>query len=432
MMERTFAVLDQLDAPDIRRSVDQRRAGDDDLRPIPKPPGGRRRATAALLALAVFAAAAAFGLRTWTRDQDPQPVSDPWSWAGEGWTRITDPPERHAGATWSWAGGRLFVWGGCTGESTCSPTNEGFVYDPGTRIWRPLPASPRPGHDVLTVADGGHVYLLGRGGEGQVFDVDSNSWAELPAAPIQPDLAVWAGTEIIALQGVDRSGGGTAAAAYDLGTSTWHVLAPPPIEFDVGSVTWSGREVIVVTGLLEQHDRPTPSAVDAMALDPSTETWRTLPGTELYPESFATVWAGASLIAWDYYMRWRSLGLAENAWSVAGKIPLEASECYVSGVALRSAVFAWNCGTASLFQDGVWTKVHGGPVEETISSPTSRGAIKLWRFADLIPAGDVLVLPMTGITLAPSGEPCYGCPGSPESVWVYRPPTGASAPSEAP
>jgi hypothetical protein len=285
---------------------------------------------------------------------------------------------------------------------------------------------------VLTVADGGHLYLLGRGGEGQVFDADSNTWAELPPAPIQPDLAVWAGTEIIALQGVDRSGGGTAAAAYDPGTSLWHVLASPPIEFDVGSVTWSGREVIVVSGLLEQHDRPTPAAVDAMAFEPSTGMWRTLPGTELYPESFASVWADGSLIAWDYYMRWRSLGLDGNAWSVAGKIPLEASECYVSGAAVGSAVFAWNCGTASLFQDGVWTKVRGGPVEETISSPTSQGEIKLWRFADLIPAGDVLVLPMTGITLAPSGEPCYGCPGSPESLWVYRPPSAMSSSNESP
>jgi hypothetical protein len=116
MMERTFAVLDRLDAPDIRRSVDQRRVGDDDLRPIPKPPSGRRRVTAALLALAVFAAAAAFGLLTWTRDQHPQPVSEPWSWAGEGWTRITDPPQRLAGATWAWAGDQLLVWGGCTGD----------------------------------------------------------------------------------------------------------------------------------------------------------------------------------------------------------------------------------------------------------------------------------------------------------------------------
>jgi len=46
---------------------------------------------------------------------------------------------------------------------------------------------------------------------------------------------------------------------------------------------------------------------------------------------------------------------------------------------------------------------------------------KLWRFASVGPAGDVIVFAAEGITVTKSGEPCYGCSGSPTSFWLYRP-----------
>ena len=432
MMERTFAVLDRLDAPDIRRSIDQRRTGDDDLRPIPKPPGGRRRVTAGLLALAVFVAAAAFGLRAWTRDQHPQPVTDPWSWAGQGWTRIADPPERFAGASWVWAGGHLIEWGGCTGDSACSPTNEGFSYDPGTRSWTPMPAAPRPEHDPVAVAEGDHAYFFGEGRIGQVFDATRNAWTELPEAPIDPDMAVWTGNEIVALQGTGSSDRETAAASYDPRSETWRSLPPPPIAFNVASITWSGEDVVVLSGSLDRRNDPASPTVQAMALDPTSGQWRTFSDTDLYPGSFASAWVGDRLIAWDYVTNWQSLDPVTGGWSSTRKLPLRFDECYVGGATVATTAFAWNCGEAAIFDGQSWTEVRGGPLEEKVFSQAYERDIKLWRFADLVPTGDVLVLPLTGITLAPSGEACYGCPGSPESVWVYRPPTGASASSEAP
>jgi hypothetical protein len=432
MMERTFAVLDRLDAPDIRRSIDQRRAGDEDLRPIPKPPGGRRRATAALLALAVFAAAAAFGLRTWTRDQHPQPVSDPWSWAGEGWTRITDPPQRHAGATWVWAGDHLLVWGGCTGDTECAPTDQGFVYDPRGRTWSPIPAAPRPGHDEQAVAIGDRIYLFGRDGSGSVFDGARNAWSELPRAPIQTGQAVWTGSRIIVLQNADPSGDGSAAASFDPATSEWRTLARPPIDFNVASVTWTGREVLVLSGLLNGRNVPASPTVDAMSLDPESGTWRVLPDTALDPGSFASAYMDGRLFAWDYGTTWQTFDPNTETWSRASKLPLQESECYVSGATVSSVVFDWNCGTPAIFDDGAWQTLRGGPVEETIYSKAYKREIGVWRFADLVPAGDVLVLPLTGITLAESGEACYGCPGSPESLWVYRPPSDVVSSKESP
>jgi hypothetical protein len=429
MIERTFQTLDRLEAPDIRRDIDRRRQSEGELRPIPEPHGNGRRVTTALVALAVFAAAAGFGLRAWTRHHEAQPVADPWAWVGQGWTRIADPPERFAGASWVWAGGRLIEWGGCTGDSECSPTNEGFSYDPGTRSWTPITAAPRPGHDSVTVSEGDHAYFFDEGANGQVFDVAANTWTELADAPIQPDLAVWTGSEIVALQGTGSSDRETAAASYDPGSDTWRSLPKPPIAFNVGTITWSGEDVIILSGLLNDRNVPASPTVQAMAFDPTMGEWRTLPDTALYPGSFASAWVGDRLIAWDYETDWQSLDPANGRWSSTRKLPLRFDECYVKGASVGNAAFAWNCGQAALLEGETWTEVKGGPLDENVYSDAYERGIKLWRFADLAPAGDVLALPLTGITLGASGEACYGCPGSPESIWIYRPPS-ATRPTE--
>jgi hypothetical protein len=427
---RTFETLDRLDVPDLRRDIERRRRVPDELRSIPKPPTGGRRVTAALLALAVFLAAAAFGLRIWTRDQHPRPATDPWSWAGEGWTRIPDPPERYPGATWAWAADRLLVWGGCTGDTTCDPTGEGSVFDARTRTWSSIPPAPRPGHDEQAVAVGDRIYLFGRDGFGSGFDVVTNAWTDLPRAPIEPDHAVWIGARIIVLQDAAPSGRASAAASFDPTTNEWQTLTKPPIDFNVATVTWTGQDVLVLSGLLNDRNVPASPTVDAMSLDPTTGRWHVLPRTALDPGSFASAYLGERLYAWDYVTRWQSFDPGANTWSPESKLPVKESECYVSGATVGSVVFDWNCGAPAILDGGTWATIRGGPVEETIYSKAYQREVGVWRFADLVPAGDVLILPLTGITLAGGdGEACYGCPGSPESLWVYRPRAGGTTES---
>lgn len=87
-------------------------------------------------------------------------------------------------------------------------------------------------------------------------------------------------------------------------------------------------------------------------------------------------------------------------------------------------VFAFFCGRAALYDaaTGSWREIHGGPLDEEIWSDAYRDSIKLWRFADLVPAGDVVLAAAEGITLNRKGIACYGCEGSPVSFWTYRPP----------
>jgi hypothetical protein len=84
-------------------------------------------------------------------------------------------------------------------------------------------------------------------------------------------------------------------------------------------------------------------------------------------------------------------------------------------------VFAFYCGQVAEYDTGSsdWARVDGGLTEATIEANDK--AYKLYRFASLVPAGDVVFLAAEGLTIVPSGEPCYGCPGSPTALWAYRP-----------
>jgi hypothetical protein len=87
-------------------------------------------------------------------------------------------------------------------------------------------------------------------------------------------------------------------------------------------------------------------------------------------------------------------------------------------------LLAWFCGDAALYDEAIagWQRIDGGPLDETIYSNAYEREVQVWRFANLVTAGPVVVMPMQGITLGGRGVACYGCEGSPTSFWVYRPP----------
>jgi hypothetical protein len=426
-LEERFAALDSLKASELRVEV-ARRLGDGHERAIPGP-GGRGRLTAAVLALVVFAAAAAFSWSIYERNRGtlPSAPTDPWSWAGEGWTELPPPPETRGGAAWAWVGDRLYVWGGCAGNDSCEPTADGFVFDPASREWQDMPAAPHAGDDATPVVANGELYLLGGGGGDLAFDPSNGAWSELAPGPVEPGLAVWTGSQIIVLHGAGPQTPEPVAAAYDPASDTWTILPPPPIAFNAGEAAWTGHELLLLGSLLDSGNHPASPTVDGMAFDPGANTWRTLPPSALYPQSFAAAWFGDRLVAWDYNLQSQTYDPATDAWTRPGVMPLQYSECYTSGTTVGAFVFVWYCGDAALFDGTGWAEIHGGPLEDTVYSKAYQRDIDVWRFARLVPAGDVVVLPMQGLTLNDKGVACYGCSASPSSLWIYRPPSSVSA-----
>jgi hypothetical protein len=130
------------------------------------------------------------------------------------------------------------------------------------------------------------------------------------------------------------------------------------------------------------------------------------------------------MLAWDYEVRWQEYDPVSDSWSEPRKMPFEFDECYPDSAVVGGRVLGFFCGRAALFQPvtSEWSEIKGGPLEEEVYSDAYKRRIKVWRFASLVRADDVVFLMMEGITLNEDGTACYGCSGSPHSFWAYRPP----------
>jgi len=116
------------------------------------------------------------------------------------------------------------------------------------------------------------------------------------------------------------------------------------------------------------------------------------------------------------------------------RMPFDASECYPASAATSHLLFAFYCGHVALYDPvrAAWTEVHDGLVDEEIWSTAYERYLKVWRFAELVPAGDVLYLFAEELTLNANGVACYGCPDADSSLWAYRPPETLEAESSDP
>ena len=126
-------------------------------------------------------------------------------------------------------------------------------------------------------------------------------------APIAPDprgvasfpSAVWTGTEVLVVGGLDLQGQVRAgASAYDPATDTWRTLAAPPGESPRMHpvVAWTGSEMLVIGG--GEYDGSQMFG-DGLAYNPATDTWRStglLPG--FVTDRSPTAWTGSELLVW--------------------------------------------------------------------------------------------------------------------------------------
>ena len=185
--------------------------------------------------------------------------------------------------------------------------------DDGT--WSLIPAGPNPvggpeawtGTEVLVAQAGccddtGTVDLA-------AYDPAADAWHQLPPTPLTPRrgaAGAWTGTEMV-IAGGDANPEGLASAAtpatdgaaWDAATDTWHAIAPIPVPlagYDPTAV-WTGREVLVWSSAPATSLGSGSEIV--LAYNPTTDTWRRLPGSGLVPRQGAlTVWTGKELVVW--------------------------------------------------------------------------------------------------------------------------------------
>jgi hypothetical protein len=361
--------------------------------------------------------------------------AEPWSEYPVGWSRFPTPPEQRSGDTWVWAGSELLLAGGCDPEEMedrCRKTRTVYAFDPAIGSWESVQPSLSPMADADAVWTGAEAIFLETGGEegpivGEAYEPSSDTWRSIGQAPISQAygaVLVWTGDELIVWGGGDRDDSRTSeGAVYDPTSNSWRRIADAPIGLNLASGIWTGREMIVFGSLLSHANRAPSSTSLGEAYDPTTDTWRELPASALSPQATSAALVDDRMVAWDYEVHSQTYNPITDHWSEPQRMPFGGSECYPDSTVVTGLLFAWFCGKAALFDGATstWQRVAGGPLDETIYSKAYKSNVHVWRFADLVAAGPVVVMPMEGITLNNRGIACYGCPGSPTTFWVYRP-----------
>jgi hypothetical protein len=233
-----------------------------------------------------------------------------------------------------WTGSELLGWG----------MGLHAAYNPATNRWRSLAPAPI-GAPSVTVWTGRQVLMWGGGccddylAGGAAYTPATNTWQQLPAAPLagRHTSGAWTGKELILVGGTGVAGRQPTvysvfmdAAAYNPATRTWRRLPALPAPQADATVTWDGREVLVVGGRVGLAR----SALyaDGVAYNPATNHWRILPAMDTTRIGHSAVWTGHRLLVWGgQTVRAGSLAApphgvaydpASNRWSLLPKAPL--------------------------------------------------------------------------------------------------------------
>jgi hypothetical protein len=367
-----------------------------------------------------------------------RPAADRWPDVKPGWTELPAPPALHSGAALVWTGSQLLVWGGCPDESgECGNADGGYAFDPSTGSWQDMPPAPRSTAWPRGVWTGDEAIFLDFGSpgvasrvSGQAYDPDTRTWRTLPPAPLPPasrgenrdGTQVWTGSELIVWGGgAPRGPGPRAGAAYDPATNSWRRIADAPIGLNLASGVWTGEQMLVFGSLLNGWNGATTRASIGASYDPAANRWRRLPPSRLSPQATSAVMAGNRMLAWDYEQRSQTYRPERQRWDRPIAVGLTDAECYPQSAVLRGHVLGL-CRQGILYDVAAarWQRIEEGPLTQGVRAGREHALEQAWDPVSVTAAGPVAVLVLSN-TYRGTGMNCQDCPGSPESLWAYRP-----------
>jgi len=224
--------------------------------------------------------------------------------ATHGWRQLPSAPgpvfNGEGGYHSVWSGSELLGWG----------MGLHAAYNPASNRWRTVAASPI-GAPSITVWTGQQVLMWGGGccddylADGAAYNPATNTWQPLPPAPLagRHTSGVWTGKELIVVGGDGIAGRQPTtytvfadAAAYNPATRSWRRLPPMPAPRTNATVTWDGREVLVVGG--RSSLGRSGLYTDGVAYNPASNRWRSLPAMQTSRIGHTAVWTGQRLLVW--------------------------------------------------------------------------------------------------------------------------------------
>jgi N-acetylneuraminic acid mutarotase len=401
-LKERFSLADEIDTRDLWGEVYRRAtAPESPPRAVDWPPGIGRRIAVGGVAFAVFATAVVFAWDLSHPDPSPMPprpeVDIPVDLAAElpvGWSELPAPPEVRNRAAVAWTGSRLFVWGGYVfdGGGDKPPSDEGFIFDAGSRSWEPMPAAPLSTRSHPAAAWTGEEFLIWGGftgdccvqsemflDDGAAFDPATGRWRALPASPLtaRAPFSVWTGRELIVWGSRDRTLRYMDGAAYDPRTNTWRSITDAPIELSDGSAVWTGEEMVVFGAALNNNNHAQTDTDIGAAYDSTTDRWRRIPDSTLSPQAATAAWPGSDeMIAWDYEHATAAYDPRSDTWRDLPRVPLQFAECYPHSVAIPGYVFGDFCGRSVIFSaaEDRWTESTRDEIRGWVTEPAAAGS----------------------------------------------------------
>jgi hypothetical protein len=194
-----------------------------------------------------------------------------------------------------WTGTEFLIWGGAEENRGFALAGDGAAYDPVTRGWTPMPASPLSPRNGAFAAWTGTTALFWGGGNGSLallmngasYDPASRTWTMLPAVPLPPGIDgrqanVWTGAQMVVIQPA-------AGAAFDPATRSWTAVPGLPRvsgwqPFAIGA-SWTGSQVItwVASQRPQAHGtRPPGFRFSAYSWVPGNQAWTIVPSRPDY------------------------------------------------------------------------------------------------------------------------------------------------------
>lgn len=162
----------------------------------------------------------------------------------------------------------------------------------------------------------------------------------------------------------------------------WRKIPDAPVEINLGSMVWTGEEMIVIGARLDNNNvSSTKNAVGA-AYSPATNRWRRLPEFQFSPQASTAAWTGNAVVVWDYELTAGAYDPKTDRWQNLPRLPLDFSECYPSTAAGERFLFANYCGQYSLLDLSTlsWLKVDPPPFE-VFGRPVAAGPAFLFAGA---------------------------------------------------
>jgi hypothetical protein len=417
--ERSLALLEELAPTPLRIEIERRLdAGAD--RPVPELFGTRNRLAAAMLAIAVFGAAAGFAWTLYERHRPilPQVPADPWSWVGEGWDELPAPPEWREAAAIVWAEHELLYWGSSPrGSDTVDARADGYAFDPASRSWTPMPDAPVALANPSGIWTGKEA-IFWDGSDALGFDPTTERWRVFPPSPhpARGHVAVWTGDELIFWGGGPKGSEETrSGAALIPSTGVWRPIADAPVGLNLVDAVWTGSRMVVVGSEIDTGNHATTETAVALSYDPTNDRWQRLPDPPVSAQTAAIANIDGRLIAWELYSPAAAELLSEDRWRSLDMERLRGGECYAQGATLGDVLFTWDCGEPTAWYADTSSWVRTGPPAKGLDAGYT------YSFGAVYAAGPVAVVEHVE-TSDYDGTPYLGSPGAPVHLWAWRPP----------